>query len=378
MSWEPTRDSEADASSPESILQLLMVPGVGPRIFQALVAHFGSAAAVISASEQRLREVAGVGPGLAGAIVQSKHEIDVAAELERCEKHDIRLVLFADHEFPPALQRIQDPPPLLYVRGRLVPRDELAVAMVGTRHATSYGKRQAEHLAASLARAGFTIVSGLARGIDASAHRAALEAGGRTIAVLGSGLIDVYPPEHRQLAEEIATCGALVSEFSSTSHVSPGVFPRRNRLISGLSLGVIVVEAGTRSGALSTARHAMEQNREVFAVPGPVDSRVSHGSHSLLRDGATLVETADDVFAGLGPLAQQVATDRQTTVRRPSELQLNAQEMQVLQSIEVQATSLDQVVKDTGLPVARVLSTVSVLEMRHLIRRLSGQYVCRL
>jgi DNA processing protein len=233
-------------------------------------------------------------------------------------------------------------------------------------------------LAASLARAGCTIVSGLARGIDATAHRAALEAGGRTIAVLGGGLAEIYPAQHKELAAEIALGGAILSEFSSMSRISPGVFPRRNRIITGLSLGVVVVEAGTRSGALTSARHAMEQNREVFAVPGPVESRVSRGCHALLRDGATLVESADDVLAALGPLADEVPGDHDARLRHPRELQLNAQETQVLQSIETQPTSIDQIILETQIPTARVLSTLSVLEMKRLIRRVSGQFVCRI
>jgi DNA processing protein len=191
--------------------------------------------------------------------------------------------------YPQPLDEIPDPPPLLFVHGALQAADALAVAIVGSRHATHYGLTQAERLAGSLARAGFTIVSGLARGIDAAAHRGALAAGGRTLAVLGSGVLNIYPPEHQELAVQIRSQGAVLSEAPPHSNPLSGAFPQRNRIISGLALGVIVVEASARSGALITARHAMEQGRDVFAVPGRVDSRNSHGCHRLIRDGAKLV-----------------------------------------------------------------------------------------
>ena len=199
------------------------------------------------------------------------------------------------------------------------PADALSIGIVGTRHATQYGLRQAERLAGSLARAGLTIVSGLARGIDAAAHRGALAAGGRTLGVLASGVLNIYPPEHDQLANEVAACGALLSEQPARSAPLAGTFPQRNRLISGLSLGVIVVEAAERSGALITARHAMEQGREVFAMPGNVDSRCSHGCHRLIRDGAKLIETADDVLEELGPLVEATpATTAGWSIIRPN------------------------------------------------------------
>ena len=243
---------------------------------------------------------------------------------------------------------------------------------------TQYGLRQAERLAGSLARAGLTIVSGLARGIDAAAHRGALAAGGRTIGVLASGVLNIYPPEHDKLAAEVAACGALLSEQPARSAPLAGTFPQRNRLISGLSLGVIVVEAAERSGALITARHAMEQGREVFAVPGNADSRASRGCHRLIRDGAKLIETADDVLEELGPLVEAAPGGDGQVVHHPAELLLNETERQVLAAIASEATQVDQVVTASGLPAASVLATLSVLEIRHLVRRLSGSTVVRL
>ncbi len=197
---------------------------------------------------------------------------------------------------------------MLFVRGAIVPRDLLGVAIVGSRHATHYGLKIARQLASGLARPVLTIVSGLARGIDAAAHQGALDAGGRTLGVLGSGVLTIYPPEHVALSEQVIRSGALISEAPLRAAPTTGSFPQRNRLISGLTLGVIVVEAADRSGALITARHAMEQGREVFAVPGRIDERMSRGCHRLIRDGATLVETIDDVLAELGPLAHSTET----------------------------------------------------------------------
>lgn len=359
-------------------LRLSMVSGVGPRIRQVLLEHFATAQEVLAAAPSQLREVPGVGPKLSAAITRATREIDVESEIALCRRHGIGLLASSDADYPPSLAEIPDPPGVLYVRGQLTPRDALAVAIVGSRHATQYGLAQAERLASSLARAGLTIVSGLARGIDAAAHRGALAAGGRTVAVLGSGVLNIYPPEHNKLAAEVAAGGALVSENSLLSEPFSGSFLQRNRLISGLSLGVIVVEASTHSGALITVRHALEQGREVFAVPGRVDSRMSHGCHRLLRDGARLVETADDVLEELGPLVSRVELPSGEVVHHPAELALNDLERQVLAAIGGSATSIDQVIGSSGLPTPQVLATLSVLEMRRLVRRVSGNSVARI
>jgi DNA processing protein len=269
---------------------------------------------------------------------------------------------------------------LLYFRGALTSRDHLAIAIVGSRRSTPYGIRTAERLAAALARVGLTVVSGLARGIDAAAHRGALNANGRTIAVLANGLANVYPPEHEALAHEIvaAGAGAIISEMPMHQVPLAGLFPQRNRLISGLSLGVVVVEATPRSGSLSTARHALEQNREVFAVPGPVDSLASRGCHRLIRDGARLVETVGDILEELGPLVGEVHTGtHETPVRHPAELLLSDQERSLLGELGDEPTSIDELIRRTGLTAAQVLATLSVLEMRRLARRLPGQHFVR-
>ena len=359
-------------------LCLSLVPGVGPRLRAKLVAHFGSPVDVLMAAPSQLREVPGIGPTLARTIATAVDTIDVVGELERCRKHNIELITIEDEKYPKVLREISDPPSVLYLHGEILPRDNLAIAIVGTRHATTYGRRMAGRLASSLARAGMTIISGLARGIDAAAHQGALDAGGRSIGILGSGLLSLYPPEHKELAFDLSQQGAVVSELPTLQVTSPGAFPRRNRIITGMSLGVIVVQAAQSSGALISARHAMEQNREVFAVPGPVDSRVSRGPHQLLRDGAKLVETVDDVLEELGPLIAAVPSQDGRSVAIPAELQLNQQEQKILDCVEQEPTLIDLVVARSGLPVSRVLSTISALEMRRLIRRTSGNSIARI
>jgi DNA processing protein len=232
--------------------------------------------------------------------------------------------------------------------------------------------------ATGLARAGVTVISGLARGIDAAAHQGALRAGGRTLAVLASDVVNVYPPEHRGLASEIARSGAILSETCLNQRPTAGVFPQRNRIISGLSLGVIIVEASVKSGALHTARHASEQNRDVLAVPGRVDSPTSAGCHALLRDGATLIRDVDDVLEALGPLAQPVMPNATGhIVHTPRELKLSEQERTVLDLITLEPIAIDTVLATASLDASRVLATLTVLELRHLVQRLPGSFVRR-
>ncbi|MCE5269399.1 MAG: DNA-processing protein DprA [Planctomycetaceae bacterium] len=369
---------ECSEDSRIDVLRLCLTPGVGPTIRGRLLERFGSARAVLAAAPSELREVQGVGPKLVHKIAGDDREIDVEAEIALCQERGIDIFTEADAGYPRPLREIHDPPGVLFVRGKMKPDDVLAVGIVGTRHGTQYGLRQAERLAGGLVRAGLTVISGLARGIDAAAHRGALAAGGRTIAVLASGVLNIYPPEHDELAAEVAAQGAVISEAPPRSEPLAGMFPQRNRLISGLSLGVVVVEAAERSGALITAHHAMEQGREVFAVPGNVDSRASRGCHRLLRDGAKLVESVDDVLEELGPLVEAAPRDDGQMIHHPAELLLNELEQQVLAAVHTEATPIDQLVVDTGLPVPQVLSTISVLEMRRLIRRLSGTTVIRL
>ena len=360
-------------------LLLTLIPGVGPVSRQRLLDRFGSPEQILDAASGDLQAVQGVGPKLAKRIVSAREEIDVEQQIRIAAENDVQILLESSADYPPLLKEIPDPPGVLFARGNLLPADRLAVGIVGTRHATRYGLEQTAKLATQLAEAGVTVVSGMARGIDTAAHKAALVAGGRTIAVLASGVLKPYPPENAELANRIAEQGCVMSEAAPTMPPMSGMFPQRNRIISGLSLGSIVIEAADRSGALITARHAWEQNREVFAVPGPVDSRVSNGPHRLIRDGAKLVMTVDDVLEELGPLAHTAEREDGTTIRVPAEVQLNEVEQTVLQAIQTGEGSLiDDVTQTSGLPVHRVLSTLSVLEMRSLIRRIGGNRVARM
>jgi DNA processing protein len=360
-----------------ALMALSLAEGIGPILQSTLLAVFGTAQAVLSQSAETLLNVRGIGPRTAAALGSSELFQQADAMLNECGQSGVDVLPRNSSGYPRRLAEIIDAPAILYRRGMLLPQDELAIAIVGSRRCTAYGKRQAERLSASLARAGFTIVSGLARGIDASAHSAALHSGGRTLAILAGGVRDIYPPEHSELAEEIAQQGALLSEMPLDQRPTPGLFPQRNRIISGLCLGVIVIEATRNSGALYTARHAMEQGREVFAVPGPVDSLASDGCHELIRDGVTLVRGVDDVLESLGPLPVPAICSSDRTVHSPRELVLNPLETQVLNEISSVAVPVDEVLSKIAVEPSRVLATLTVLEMRRLVRRLPGNQLVR-
>ena len=383
---KPTQEEEELRAN----FRLSLIEGVGPKILACLLDRFGSPQAVLSANRSELRRVAGVGDKLVRRILEPPPMEMVEEELAACKRAGIAVISHSQAEYPSPLREIHDPPSLLFCQGAWLARDALALAIVGSRHATPYGFRIAERLAASLARAGFTIVSGLARGIDAAAHRGAIQAQGRTIAVLGGGRLRLYPPEHEGLALEVERCGAVISEHPPQIPPRTGSFPQRNRIISGLSQGVIVVEAPENSGSLITARLAMEQNRTVFAVPGPVDSRASRGCHKLLKDGAILVENADDVLAALGPLPApapvpcsiekpQSAADSAppSAIQHPAELLLNPLEKEILALVGNDVTLMDSIIEKSGLPAHQVLAIMSVLEVRRLVRRIGGQRVAR-
>lgn len=362
----------------DAYLRLSLVNGIGPRTLASLVDYFGSATDVLKASQTQLGKVKRIGPKLATLVRDASRSDLLEKVYEHCAASQVQIIVPGDRDFPRLLDEIEDPPLMLFVRGKLEKRDALSIGMVGTRHCTHYGRTMAERFAKGLAMRGITVVSGLARGIDGICHESTLSVGGRTIAVLGSSVTDIYPPEHDELADRITSNGALISETHPFAKPKAGVFPQRNRIISGLSLGVLVVEAADRSGSLITARHAGEQGREVFAIPGPVTSRMSKGCHQLIRDGATLVCDAEEILEHLGPLVEGVDVSDGVKIKHPAELQLNEIEQQVLQSIDSEPMDIDAVVRSSGLPIPRVLSTISVLEMRGLIKRPSGRSVCRI
>lgn len=376
----PLSESHADHGEHRDLIDCLtlsLTTGVGPLLQASLLQQFGSATAVLQQSVSDLLSVKGVGPQVASRIVSRQAHDRAAKTLQDCDNLGVSLRRKSTGDYPASLQEVADAPSVLYVRGEYHAGDELAIGIVGSRRCTAYGRKQAQRLAAGLARAGFCVISGLARGIDAVAHRAALQAGGRTIAVMATGVRQIYPPEHAELALDIVEQGAVVSEFPLDQRPSPGLFPQRNRIISGLSLGVVVIEATRNSGALYTARHAMEQGREVFAVPGHVDSLASEGCHDLIRDGVTLVRSVDDILEELGPLSKPTVTSDQTVVRDPREMTLNPREKEILALIGTSATAIDDIIRTSQLEMSRVLSTITVLEMKRFVRRVSGTSVVR-
>jgi DNA processing protein len=381
----PSHPMSPDDLPPDLLghVRLACVPGIGSRLRRLLLERFGTPECVFAASPAEIASVGRIGPKLAAAIPTLANSAVADDVIALCRKRSVDILLEGQDGYPPLLSRIDDPPGLLFARGAILPQDSLSVAIVGARHATAYGLKVAEQLGAGLARAGYTVVSGLARGIDAAAHRGAMKAGGRTIAVLGSGVLNVYPPEHADLAREVIDAGALISELPPLTDPNVGTFPQRNRIVSGLSLGVVVVQAADRSGALITSRLATEQGREVFAVPGPIDCRMSRGCHQLIRDGAKLVASVDDILEEFGPLFETATTADGRAVTSAAELQLGDIERRVLDAYETLAggsskpAGIDDIVDASGLAASQVLATVGVLEMRRLIRRLPGNQIVR-
>ena len=351
----------------QALLTLHLVPGLGPRLTAALLKRFGSAQAAVRAGQQELRQVPHIGDKLAHDLHQAMKDANVSAELDLIARHQVHLMTLGTAEYPKALATIFDPPHLLYVKGSLIPKDAQAVAIVGSRQCTSYGRRIAERLATGLGRKGYTVISGLARGIDAAAHRGALKAGGRTLAVLAGGLCKIYPPEHAELAQEIQAAGSLVSEASMEMEPLAHLFPPRNRLISGLSRGVVIVEAAERSGALITARQAAEQGRAVFAVPGPVDSPASAGTNALIRQGAVLVCGVEDIIEELEGVA---APAKEALPQAPSGLDDIQQQLWDL--LKLQPQHVDDLARQANRPIHVVTGALMMLEMKKAVRRLPG------
>jgi DNA processing protein len=372
-------DSLRELPEPERVafLQLSLVEGIGTRMMARLLQRFGTPSNVLRATLRELENVCRVGPKLASNIRNPDMPRRTEEVLQICESQKIEILYPFDPRIPSLLMEIPDPPVLLYMQGAFTPEDSLSIGLVGTRHATAYGRYMAERLTKGLCNYGCTIVSGLARGIDGVCHRKAIDAGGRTIAVLGSSLTEIYPPEHKDLAKRIIDHGVLLSETPPKAKPKAGVFPQRNRIISGLSLGIVVIEAAERSGSLITARHAGEQGRDVFAVPGQASAPTSRGSNRLIRDGALLVQDAEDIMEHLGPLTKTVQLSSGDNIQQPNELILNEVERQVLQAIDGHATDIDQIVMQSGLPVSRVLSTLSVLEIQGVILRTGGRAYSR-
>lgn len=346
-----------------------MVPDVGPVMGRRLLDRFRSPAAIFNASGRELLSVGGMTPAKAEAIAGFSGWKEAEATLSAARQGNIDIIGCTDDGYPEPLRALEDAPVLLYSRGRYDPDDRFGIAVVGARQHSSYGEAVTHRIATELAAAGFTIVSGLARGIDTIAHRAALSAGGRTIAVLGSGVDVCYPSENRRLMEQVAEAGCVMSEFPPGSEPRRENFPRRNRLISGLSLGVLVIEASEKSGALITAAAALEQNREVFAVPGNITSRISAGTNRLIKEGAKAVLGAEDVIEELAPVLRGFLRRR-----RQQELPaLTDEEKGICGTLCGEPKHIDLIAREALTPVSRTLNILLALELKGVVRQTGGK-----
>lgn len=352
-----------------SWIGLSIVPDIGPVAAKKLVAAFGGPENVFSAPAEALLSVEGIGRERADRI--RNFDLWKTAEriAERAEGNGIRIVCLDDPAYPQGLKELDGPPIVLYMSGIYIPEDRFAVAVVGSRRNTPYGEAVTRKISGELADAGFTIVSGLARGIDSIAHKSAVESGGRTVAVLGSGPDVIYPIENRGLASRIISgAGCIMSEFPPGSEPARENFPRRNRLISGLSLGVLVVEATEDSGSLITARYALEQNREVFAVPGNIDSDCSMGTNLLIRQGASMALETDDVIRALAPMLRGFMKKNE----RPAQ-EVSDEERGLCSLLSREPTHIDQLTRESALPVQQMLALLLSLEMKGIVRQTSGK-----
>lgn len=343
-----------------------LVKGIGPAKVQALLDYYGSLANAWQANEFELYKI-GLDKRAVANFLQARHETDLDAALAQVQQAKIKLLTWETPDYPNYLREIPTPPPLLYVQGDLLEQDRWAVAVVGTRRLTSYGRQVTRDLVAGLVQNNITVVSGLARGIDAIAHKTAVDLGGRTLAVLGSGLDAIYPADNRALAQEITQGhGAIISEYGLGIQPEAKNFPPRNRIISGLSLGVIIVEAGERSGALITTNFALEQNRDVFAVPGNINSPASQGPNKLIQEGAKLVTRVEDVLEELN--LHMVAERTAVQLVLPE----TAEEIALYTQLSAQPVHIDELSRSTGLPSALVSSTLTLMELKGMVQQVGG------
>jgi DNA processing protein len=360
-------------------LRFHLAEGIGPITFRRMIEAFGGVDEILAASPRQWCGVQGVSRKRAQAIREVTDE-QIDAELGAAESAGARVVCWEESGYPDVLKSIYDPPPVLYIRGRIEKQDASAIAIVGSRRSTHYGLGQADRFGRLLATAGFTVISGGARGIDTAAHRGALAAGGRTLVVQGCGLGCVYPPENAQLFEEIvaADCGALVSELPMATPARSENFPKRNRIVSGLALGVLVVEAARRSGALITANVAAEQGRSVFAVPGPVDSPVSQGCHGLIRQGVTLVTNLEDMLEDLGQVGEKMAPEPEQLDAPAALPELSPDESALVEALAGQARQVDELSREVELPSGKVASLLTMLLLKGVVEQRPGNvFACK-
>ena len=371
------------AENIENWLRLIRAEGVGPVTFTKLLNHFGSVDAVLGTSAGQLSKVESIGIKTAERIAATRDNFDVSSELDLADRLGVRLITLEDSRYPPVLRRIYDPPPVLYFKGTLRRADNLAVAIVGSRRCSLYGSEQAGRFAHLLASCGFTIVSGMARGIDTAAHQGALSAGGRNIAVQGCGLANIFPPENKKLFEMITESGCCVSELPLKYEPLSQNFPSRNRIIAGLSMATIVIEAAARSGALITARLAMENNREVMAVPGKIDSPLSKGTNRLIKDGAVLVDCVEDVTEAIGSIGRQLTRHLSETAAEKiksldcplfdiSQLRLSNNEQLVYNCLGREPLHIEQLIAQMDSPAGIINASLVSLQLKGLVKQLPG------
>lgn len=366
--------------SREAHVALNLIEGVGPVRVRQLLEHFGDAPAILNASRAQLLQVRGIGDDTAEAISAWERSVDLAAELKRITDSGCRVIIQSDEEYPASLREIYDPPIVLYVKGALTAKDKNAVAMVGSRQTTHYGIETARKLSYQLAYVGVTVVSGGARGIDTAAHQGAMAAKGRTVCVLGTGIGVVFPPENKELFDRIAESGAVLTQFPFNRNGDKQSFAIRNRIVAGMTLGTVVVEADLHSGALITANFATEYGRQVFAVPGRIDSPRSKGCHELIKKGAKLCEGAEDIlseFEYLFPSSNKPPSANETGMLPALELSENEQKsLDTLKTDD--ETSIDEVIRKSGLPSSSVSVALLSLEMKRVIKQLPGKMFIRI
>ncbi len=342
-----------------------LIPGIGRVRLTQIENHFGNLVDAWKATPAELKQ-SGLDDGSIRAVTSYSTKISLEAELEKLDRYGVKVLTYHDPDYPSRLKEIYDHPPVLYLRGSLLPEDEWCLSVVGTRRATVYGRQVTEEIVTDLARNKITIVSGLAKGIDTVAHHSALEAGGRTLAIFGCGLDIVYPSENAELARRIMQQGAIISEYPLGTKPKPEHFPRRNRIMSGLSLGVLVIEAGDTSGAMITAHLALEQNREVFAIPGSILSPASQGTNHLIQEGAKLVTDYTDILEELNltVVAQQA---EMKGLIPPSDT-----ESLLMKQLGAEPTHIDEVCRSSGLPVATVSSTLAMMELKGMVKQMGS------
>ncbi len=358
----------------EALVALNMIEGVGPVRARSLLEHFGEAPRILAASEAELRRVRNIGEDTARAIHGWEKTIDLPGEWQRIQDFGVHILIQTDALYPESLREIYDPPLVLYVKGALSPKDKNGVALVGSRMVTHYGVETARKLAYQLAYVGVTVVSGGARGVDTAAHQGALAAKGRTIAVLGTGINLIFPPENKELFDRIAASGAVITQFPFNRPADKQSFPIRNRIVAGMTLGTVVVEANLTSGALITANFATEYGRQVFAVPGRIDSPRSKGCHDLIKKGAKLCEGAEDIlseFEYLFPASNKPPTANETGLLPALELPPN--EQAVYDVLTVEESAIDEVIQRSSLPSSAVSVALLGLEMKRLVKQLPGK-----